>query len=352
MSHISIYYLCFKLLSSKSFIMNFLKNRYPFKLLTSIFRLATRTSDVAQCTIEPKRNKSDTGLSYLVKNSSRESVNLKKNSSVSVAECQNIEKRQSHHKLVAAESCNSLPFSKVSSEHSFKGSLCKKKTSMNLKSNEQRADLGKELRLKLKKLQASLEPSKEDQDECRTKLKRAYPWQNFNLNSISRTDMANKTSKAARLNNNLTKSPSDQSMATLSDSSLSLKSSNHSLRSYNSCTSLHKKSSYGSLEDIKNQMPLFKSILKKSSRKVQPMKEVTFNNITTIYGPNTTQSVVKQNKTLTGKKQGDGELLKMMKKKTNHDPSEVAMCLGRSEPLKQENSFLKLYSRKRQKTAQ
>lgn len=332
MSSLPIFILILKLLSSKSTIMNYLKNRYPFKYFTNLFKIVNQNCDVLPAaSLELKRNKSDSVLA-----TSTETV--KKPSAATL-----LDKKPSGINLSNAGSRSSIPFSKTSSEHSLKVLLNKGASPK----PPSKCNLSKELQFKLNKLQASREVLSE---EGRPKLKRAYPWQNFNLNSLSQTDM-DKTKAKRRLSGNrlqLMKSASDQSMTTASQTSLK-SSSNHSIITVGS-RSLSGRSSNESLDKIKNQMPLFKSILKKSSSKTKPMKEVSFNNISTIYRPGGSYQATKkpmvQFKSIPNQSKNSPSDLK----KTNCEKIIANTCLGRSEPLKEENSFLYLYSAKKQKT--
>ncbi|ERL95066.1 hypothetical protein D910_12336 [Dendroctonus ponderosae] len=267
MSFISQLFSLFKLSSAR---MNFLKNRYPFKLL-SFFRTSVRSP------VELQRNKSDSALD---KKPSQEALQLK-----------SVETR---------ESCSSLLFGKTSSEHSLDG----RPGDCSWRKQQQKLD--RELRDKLERLQSSLGRPKEPQaDQGRLRLKRAYPWQNFNLSTVPPAEL-DFPKRQARSGNFLKPeaSPSEQSLSS---------NSSHSL------------GGRGSLEDFKAQLPLFKSILKKSEFKPRPVKAVTFNNLATIYCP----------------------------KAPTRDAEEVeaAACLGRFQPLKEEHSFSHLFTGKKQKTS-
>lgn len=305
--------------------MNYLKNCYPFKLFTSIFRVAARNDATHQISTDLKRNKSDSVLTSVQK-TSLERLKLKKNPSLpNNKQPLELSNRSSGHQLTPKESSSSLPCSKTSSEHSL-------------------GSLNKELNLKLKQLQNSL--SKPGSKPKGTLLhspegnkpnnKRAYPWQNFNLTKTSQVNLELKIS-------NLTKTPSDQSM-------ISQSSSNQSLRSFNSSslTSLQDKPCRkDSLETIRNQMPLLKSILKQPKSRKKIEKVVKFNSISTIYGSSECGSV-----------KTDERMHSILYPTVEKRPTTVLQNQlddepnrGRCQPLKEEHSFLYLYTGKKPKMA-
>lgn len=299
--------------------MNYLKNCYPFKLFTSIFRIAARNDATHQISTDLKRNKSDSVLT--VQKTSLERLKLKKNPSLpNNKHPLELSNRSSGQQLTPKESSSSLPCSKTSSEHSF-------------------GSLNKELNLKLKQLQNSLSKPKgtllHSPEGNKPNHKRAYPWQNFNLTKTSQVNLELKLS-------NLTKTPSDQSM-------ISQSSSNQSLRSFNSSslTSLQNKPCRkDSLEAVRNQMPLLKSILKQPKSRKKIEKVVKFNSISTIYG--SSECSVKKDERMHSILYPTVEKrpTTVLQNKLDDEPNR-----GRCQPLKEEHSFLYLYTGKKPKMA-
>lgn len=299
--------------------MNYLKNCYPFKLFTSIFRLAARNDATHRISTDLKRNKSDSVLA--VKRTSLERLKLKKNPSLPINKHPlELSNRSSEHQLTPRESSTSLPCSKTSSEHSL-------------------GSLNRELNLKLKQLQNTLcKPGSKPKgtflhspEGHKPNHKRAYPWQNFNLTKTSQVNLEPKTHS----NLNLDKTPSDQSM-------ISKSSSNQSLRSLQDKS--YKKYS---LEEVRNQMPLLKSILRQPKSKKKVEKVVKFNSISTIYGSSECcSSTAKKDERMasilypTVEKRSTTDL----QNKVDDEPS-----WGRCQPLKEEHSFLYLYTGKKPK---
>ncbi|CAG9767886.1 unnamed protein product [Ceutorhynchus assimilis] len=281
--------------------MNYFKNSNPFRFLTYFFRPRSSTSETL---IKPRKSKSDM---ILEKQPSKE-VSLQK-STTSITKCQNIEKQPSKTQLTRADSRNSLHQSKTSSEHSFKGAMVRKNNVLNFQAAHEESKcipLDKELRRKIDQLQASFNLSRNSTvEKNRQRLKRAYPWQNFNLHNISQTNL----DVSKRISSEIALASNNSSAVTLVPSKQQLK-------------------------EIRKQEPLFKSILQKSAVNPKPSimhKKVAFNSITTIY-----------------------ESKKMTPKPSNHQEKSreeikkcVCKCFGRCEPLKEEHSFMSLYLNKR-----
>lgn len=236
--------------------------------------------------------------------------------------------RSSGHQLAPRKSSSSDSCSKTSSEHSI-------------------GSLSKELDLKLKQLQSSLcKPGSKPKNTFlqssegnKPNNKRAYPWQNFNLTKTAPVNLELKT----RNNFNLNKTPSDESM-------ISKSSSNQSLRSFNSLTSLQDTPCRkDSLEEVRNQMPLLKSILKQPKSKKKIEKVVKFNSISTIYGSSDCCSVTgkkdeKMHSILYPTEEKCQESTTVLQKNAGDEPNR-----GRCQPLKEEHSFLYLYTGKKPK---
>lgn len=327
--------------------MNYIRNQYPFKFIRSIIRMASQKVELLHYPVGLKRNNSDSALNKKISKPIIKIIpnNVRKTASADL-KYSNLEKKSSVCTIRSSSSNNSVSLSKTSSEHSLRNSLIVEKpprtdpkpkcNSTNLRSF-----------------------TSEVHEKPRSKLKRAYPWQNFNLNSV---ESSKKSSSKYYIKPNVRSSVSDDSLLSPSNSDLSMRSSRSSIK---------RDRSTDSLQEIRDQMPFFKSILKKSrvcSNK--PVKEVTFNNISTIYGSKSPYSTLKQSKTqsLTNAKPviqmkkipettadgGDGSnkvkneqvCVKCLKKQSNSQ-----YMSGRYEQVKEENSFLYLYNGKRPKTA-
>ncbi|KAF7267386.1 hypothetical protein GWI33_019390 [Rhynchophorus ferrugineus] len=325
--------------------MNYLKNRYPFKFISNILRMASQKVELLNKPVDLKRNRSDSFIAKdsTFKNCQSVSPNLKKSYSANL-KYSNIERKSSASTLRSTTSSYSLPFSKTSSEHSIQDSPQKS----HIESNNS---------------------SSETINDERLRLKRTYPWQNFNLQSVElkKSDIDCGSAPAKVLVR--------KTDARNSESEHLLKS--RSKLSFNSSTSsLSRTPSRDNLVEIRDQMQLFKSVTKSSKlAHEKPLKEVTFNSISTIYGSKppyaitlkeskphmSTQSHLSTNTfhVPVVKNRIDKDLESVISKQekrcencgTKRKLTIMDSSLGKCEALKEENSFLFLYNNKRSKIA-